>query len=919
MELFRLLGTVAVENSGANAAIDETTDKAEKSESRIGSAFGKIGEAAVNLGKVMATGLAVGATAVAGLAKSALDSYADYEQLKGGVETLFGAGGQSLEEYAKSVGKSVEEAKSEYEGLLKSQNIVMENASKAYINAGMSANEYMEQVTSFAASLIQSTSRGAQTNLAELEATLDSQYEATKRACEDEYDALKASWKKKIELAKQYYGSNNTDYLEEQRDAELKALKRSNEDMLKELKAYNAEQIAQAEAANNISNVTAESTAKAAEKANQAIIDMSDNANKMGTAMESIQNAYNGFAKQNYTMLDNLKLGYGGTKEEMQRLLSDAQAISGVEYDISSYADVVDAIHVIQEKMGITKTTEKEAFKTITGSIKTMKSAFSNLVTGLGREDVDLSGLVDQFIISLSTVADNVMPRLQIILDGIAEAFNLLIPKISEKLPELMNTLLPPLINSAGQLIAGLASALPGILQILLEQLPGILTQIGQALSAAFPALLETVKTLFGQIWDYISLELLDTGVSFEDATTKIKEIFTNTWNVIQEKWEQYGQPIFDKVKAVFSNLYENADGIFGSVSEKFSFLWGICQEIWSVAKQNVFDNISMVLDFLRENWETIIGTLSTLFEVLWDVCLTVWETIGQPIFDIIQSAIGKVREIFEENMPKILTVFSEVVDTISEVWETILKPVFEAVGQYITDELKPSFETTFDLISTIVSDAFDLIRAAWDEVLKPLFDGICDFVEKAFADDWEGAWQGIVDTFDTVFGGLVEVAKKPINGLIELVNNAISNINDAFGSDISLISELKEEGSVQKVDNSAFATKFATEGLPEKVPKMAKGGVLERGQIGLLEGDGTEAVVPLEQNTEWISRVAQQFNGISGNDVLLQKILEVLQRNVEVLTELKESLPEELADSVAQLKFEVSNREFARLVKAVN
>lgn len=210
MELFRLLGTVAVENSGANAAIDDTTGKAEQSESRIGSAFGKIGEAAINLGKVMATGLAVGATAVAGLAKSALDSYADYEQLKGGVETLFGAGGQSLEEYAASVGKSVEEAKSEYEELLKAQNIVMDNASKAYTEAGLSANAYMEQVTSFAASLIQS---------------LDGD------------------------------------------------------------------------------------TVAAATAANQAIADMSDNANKMGTAMESIQNAYNGFAKQNYTMLDNLKLG----------------------------------------------------------------------------------------------------------------------------------------------------------------------------------------------------------------------------------------------------------------------------------------------------------------------------------------------------------------------------------------------------------------------------------------------------------------------------------------------------------------------------------------------------------------------------------------------------------------------------------
>lgn len=207
VNLFELLGTVAVDTSGASKSIDSVTDKAEKSGPKISAAFEKIGSAAVKMGKVMATGLAAGATAVTALAKSALDGYADYEQLVGGVETLFGAGGQSLEEYAESVGKSVDEVRDEYEGMLKAQKTVLKNADKAYQTAGMSANEYMETVTSFSASLIQS---------------LDGDTEA------------------------------------------------------------------------------------AAEKADQAIIDMSDNANKMGTAIESIQNAYQGFAKQNYTMLDNL-------------------------------------------------------------------------------------------------------------------------------------------------------------------------------------------------------------------------------------------------------------------------------------------------------------------------------------------------------------------------------------------------------------------------------------------------------------------------------------------------------------------------------------------------------------------------------------------------------------------------------------
>lgn len=213
--------------------------------------------------------------------KAAVNEYADYEQLTGGIETLFG----------------------------ESADIVMGYAEDAYKTAGLSANDYMETVTSFSASLLQSL------------------------------------------------GGD---------------------------------------------------TAKAASKADMAITDMSDNANKMGSSMESIQNAYQGFAKQNYTMLDNLKLGYGGTKEEMQRLLEDAEKVSGIKYDLSSYADVVDAIHVVQTEMGITGTTAQEASETISGSISSAYAAVSNLVTGLGNADADLVGLLDDASDSVLTAAGNV-------------------------------------------------------------------------------------------------------------------------------------------------------------------------------------------------------------------------------------------------------------------------------------------------------------------------------------------------------------------------------------------------------------------------------------------------------------------------------------------------------------------------------
>ncbi|WP_455758604.1 hypothetical protein [Ruminococcus champanellensis] len=216
-----------------------------------------------------AAAYAAAGAAVAGLTKTAVENYADYEQLVGGVETLF----------------------------KDSADTVMDYANAAFETAGLSANAYMETVTSFSASLLQSL------------------------------------------------GGD---------------------------------------------------TVEAADKANMAIVDMSDNANKMGTDMASIQNAYQGFAKQNYTMLDNLKLGYGGTKKEMERLLADAQKISGVKYNVESFSDIVDAIHVIQTEMDITGTTAKEASTTIQGSVNAAKSAWTNWVTGLADNSQDFGQLTEK-------------------------------------------------------------------------------------------------------------------------------------------------------------------------------------------------------------------------------------------------------------------------------------------------------------------------------------------------------------------------------------------------------------------------------------------------------------------------------------------------------------------------------------------
>ena len=286
---------------------------------------GTLGNAAGLAAKGVAAGVAAVTAATGAITKSSLGAYGAYEQNVGGIQKLFGNMGKSLDEYAELTGNAVDAVAEKWGVLEQSQNMVLQNAANAYKNAGMSANQYMEQVTGFSAALI--TSLG-------------------------------------------------------------------------------------------------NDTVAAANYAEMAMVDMSDNANTFGTDMESIQWAYQGFAKQNYTMLDNLKLGYGGTKEEMQRLISDASKMTdvqkklGVTVDESSlsFDNIVAAIHVMQESMQIGGTTAREAATTIEGSVNMMKAAWENWLTGLGDSDADMAQLTDNLVESFETAAENVVPRVAIIL-----------------------------------------------------------------------------------------------------------------------------------------------------------------------------------------------------------------------------------------------------------------------------------------------------------------------------------------------------------------------------------------------------------------------------------------------------------------------------------------------------------------------
>lgn len=300
-------------------------------------------------------------------------------------------------------------------------------------------------------------------------------------------------------------------------------------------------------------------TKAAAEKANLAITDMSDNANKMGSSLESIQNAYQGFAKQNYTMLDNLKLGYGGTKEEMERLLEDAEKLSGVKYDISSYADIVDAIHVIQTEWDITGTTAKEASITIEGSINSMKSAWENLLTGMADDEADMGQLLDNFLESVKTVAKNVLPVIQEITPNIITGLVEIVIELANAIIENADEILDAGVEIIIKLAEGIEKQIPN----LLEKMPEMIIKLVAAIIKALPkiiaagvriitALIEGIVNTYGKAIEAINdlIRKLINKIKGKVSQFKSagKEIFNGLWNGIKSVWTSISNWVSSKV-----------------------------------------------------------------------------------------------------------------------------------------------------------------------------------------------------------------------------------------------------------------------------------------------------------------------------------------------------------------------------------
>lgn len=273
---------------------------------------------------------------------------------------------------------------------------------------------------------------------------------------------------------------------------------------------------------------------RAAELTNQAIIDMADNANKLGTDMEMIQNAYTGFSRGNFTMLDNLALGFSGTREGMQELLAQAQEISGVEYDIDSYADIVEAIHVVQTEMGIAGTTMAEANGTIQGSIGQLTASWANLITGLADPSADLTSLIDAVVANATTALTNLTPVITNALGGMAQAIGTLAPIIADSLPGLVQQIVPPLLVAAADIVQSLVQGIIAVLPTLAPVAADLIVDFAMFIVENLPALISTSIEIILAVVQGITNALPTLIPAAVSAILQICEALTNPDMILQ-------------------------------------------------------------------------------------------------------------------------------------------------------------------------------------------------------------------------------------------------------------------------------------------------------------------------------------------------------------------------------------------------
>lgn len=564
------------------------------------------------VGKAAVVGLGAAATAFGALSIKALQMGGDLEQSLGGIETLF----------------------------KDSADIVIANAERAYLTAGVNANDYMQQVTSFSASLL--SSLGGDTEAA-------------------------------------------------------------------------------------------------AAAADMAVIDMADNANKMGTAIESIQIAYQGFAKGNYGMLDNLKLGFGGTKEEMQRLLEEAGKISGMEYDISNLNDVYSAVHVIQDELGITGTTALEGMTTLNGAFVTAKGALSNFLSGAG----DVDAVVDTF----SNLADVVVKSLEELLPRLTEGVTEIAEGLLPKIPQIFAQLLPAIVQGASSLINGIINMLPAITDVFISSAPEIINAILSMAPLLLQAGVDIVTSLLSGIGSMLP-ELIPTAV---------QTIITLVQGLID------GLPLL--LDAALQLIMGLADGFIIALPELISKLPAIIVSI-----------VDFVVKSIPQIIEVGIKLLTALVGALPQIIDTIVIALPQIINGIINALIRSLPQIIAagvtllialiENLPLIITTivnaipqivtsisnaFIANIDKIIDAGVMVFIALIENLPQIITELIKAVPQIISSIVGAL-TESIPKLAEVGTQLIQGLWNGIEDMGEW-LRQKISGFFGGVVDSIKDFFG----------------------------------------------------------------------------------------------------------------------------------------------------------------------
>ena len=558
------------------------------------SALSSIGGAAVTAGKLAVAGLGAVTGAVTAVGGAALGAYADYEQLSGGVETLFGSSASTLKGYA----------------------------DEAYRTAGMSANQYMTQATSFAASLVQSV------------------------------------------------GGD---------------------------------------------------TAKAAEYANMAMIDMSDNVNKMGSDMQSVQDAYQGFAKQNFTMLDNLKLGYGGTKEEMQRLIADANKLRAeqgktADLTIDSYADIVEAIHTVQEEMGITGTTAKEASTTISGSIGMAKAAWTNFLTGLGRDDVDFSQLTNQLLESIGAVAKNVAPRVAIIGKSIIQAFPSVLSGLGSVLAPIVSEALSTAWNIAVQALAGLGIKLPAVD------------------SSQFMAAFQQVASFVGAAIDGI-----------KGAVSTLASAFAPAFAAMQAALA----PIIAQVSSALLPALSVLGAALGNLAAAVLPVISAAIQAMAPVIATAIGAVVSLASTISTGLAPVINGIASLIQAVLPVIQQLFTQWGASIQAVVSAAFTFVESVVTSAMNVINAVIGTVLALIKGDWEGVWSGVLNIL-QVVWDGMIATVQSCIQLVSSTIDSALSFIKGVWNSA----WSALGSFLDSAW-DGFVSAVTGGNEQVMSILGGL--------------------------------------------------------------------------------------------------------------------------------------------------------------------